>query len=263
MLRSAAIAFFVCATAARMNYRHAFHAGNFADVVKHIVLTRILLYLHDKPSAFRVIDTHAGCGRYDLTGEEAQRSGEWRLGIAKLLAANADAASAELIKPYLDIVRSHNAGAELTVYPGSPLIARALLRPQDRMTACELEAGAHRQLRCVTASRSAGARGQDRRLDGAARLRAAARAARRGAGRSAVRADRRVRSPRGRLRGCVCEMADRYLHALVSAEGCSCAAAVWGSGLRTRSWPHIVRKAAHRAKTLPSGFCGSSSRPAA
>jgi len=129
-----------------MNYRHAFHAGNFADVVKHIVLTRVLIYLHEKPSAFRVIDTHAGSGRYDLSGDEAQRSGEWRLGIAKLLAAKVDAASAELIKPYLDIVRSHNAGPELSVYPGSPLIARALLRPQDRMTACELEAGAQRQL---------------------------------------------------------------------------------------------------------------------
>ena len=129
-----------------MNYRHAFHAGSFADVIKHIVLTRVLIYLHEKPAAFRVIDTHAGAGRYDLTGDEAQRSGEWRLGIAKLLAASHDAATAALIKPYLDIVQSHNAGDELTAYPGSPLIARALLRPQDRMTACELEAGAHRQL---------------------------------------------------------------------------------------------------------------------
>jgi 23S rRNA (adenine2030-N6)-methyltransferase len=129
-----------------MNYRHAFHAGNFADVVKHIVLARVLSYLHEKPSAFRVIDTHAGCGRYDLTAEEAQRSGEWRLGIARLLATKMDGAPAELIKPYLDIVRAHNAGPELVVYPGSPLIARALLRPQDRLTACELEDGAHRQL---------------------------------------------------------------------------------------------------------------------
>jgi 23S rRNA (adenine2030-N6)-methyltransferase len=129
-----------------MNYRHAFHAGNFADVVKHIVLTRVLLYLHDKPSAFRVIETHAGAGRYDLTGDEAQRSGEWRLGIARLLAATLDDASMPLIKPYLDIVRSHNTGPELVAYPGSPLIARALLRPQDRMTVCELEPAAQRQL---------------------------------------------------------------------------------------------------------------------
>jgi 23S rRNA (adenine2030-N6)-methyltransferase len=129
-----------------MNYRHAFHAGGFADVIKHIVLTRVLNYLHEKPAAFRVIDTHAGAGRYDLSGNEAQRSGEWRLGIAKLLAAPLEATAAVLIKPYLDIVQAHNAGGELTAYPGSPLIARALLRPQDRMTACELEAGAHRQL---------------------------------------------------------------------------------------------------------------------
>jgi 23S rRNA (adenine2030-N6)-methyltransferase len=129
-----------------MNYRHAFHAGNFADVVKHIVLTRVLLYLHEKPSAFRVIETHAGAGRYDLTGDEAQRSGEWRLGIARLLAAPLDDAATAVIKPYLDIVRSHNTGPELTAYPGSPLVARALLRPQDRMTVCELEPTAQRQL---------------------------------------------------------------------------------------------------------------------
>jgi 23S rRNA (adenine2030-N6)-methyltransferase len=129
-----------------MNYRHAFHAGNFADVVKHIVLTRVLLYLHEKPSAFRVIETHAGAGRYDLTGDEAQRSGEWRLGIARLLAAPLDDAAMAVIRPYLDIVRSHNAGPELTAYPGSPLVARALLRPQDRMTVCELEPTAQRQL---------------------------------------------------------------------------------------------------------------------
>ena len=129
-----------------MNYRHAFHAGNFADVIKHIVLVRVLTYLHEKPSAFRVLDTHAGAGRYDLTGEEAERSGEWREGIARLLSAKLDAASAALIKPYLDIVRSHNGGPELSTYPGSPLIARALLRPQDRMTVCELEPHAHRQL---------------------------------------------------------------------------------------------------------------------
>jgi 23S rRNA (adenine2030-N6)-methyltransferase len=128
-----------------MNYRHAFHAGNFADVIKHIVLTRVLLYLQEKPQAFRVIDTHAGSGRYDLTGDEARRGGEWQLGIGKLLAAPLDAASAALIQPYLDIVRSYN-GPEFTAYPGSPLIARALLRPQDRLTACELEPTAHRQL---------------------------------------------------------------------------------------------------------------------
>jgi 23S rRNA (adenine2030-N6)-methyltransferase len=136
----------LCYAAPRMNYRHAFHAGNFADVIKHIVLTRVLSYLHEKQAAFRVLDTHAGAGRYDLTGDEARRSGEWRHGIARLLSAEPDAAAAALLKPYLDIVRSHNPTGELVAYPGSPLIARALLRPQDRLTACELEEGAHREL---------------------------------------------------------------------------------------------------------------------
>ena len=68
-----------------MNYRHAFHAGGFADVIKHIVLVRMLTYLQEKPAAFRVIDTHAGSGRYDLTSDEARRSPEWETGIKRLL----------------------------------------------------------------------------------------------------------------------------------------------------------------------------------
>jgi 23S rRNA (adenine2030-N6)-methyltransferase len=129
-----------------LNYRHAFHAGNFADVVKHIVLTRILLYLQEKPAAFRFIDTHAGAGLYDLASEEAQRGGEWRDGIGRLLQAELPQDIALLLKPYLDIVRAFNAAAEPKLYPGSPLIARALLRPQDRLVACELEPSARRQL---------------------------------------------------------------------------------------------------------------------
>ena len=129
-----------------MNYRHAFHAGNFADVVKHAVLTRILLYMQDKPAAFRVIDTHAGAGLYDLASEEARRGGEWREGIARLLASELPDDAATLLKPYLDIVRAYNTSAELRAYPGSPLIARALLRPQDRLVACELEPSARRHL---------------------------------------------------------------------------------------------------------------------
>jgi 23S rRNA (adenine2030-N6)-methyltransferase len=129
-----------------MNYRHAFHAGNFADVLKHIVLTRILLYLQEKPAAFRVIDTHAGSGLYDLTGDEAQRGGEWRSGIARIMQARFSEKALPLVAPYLDIVRAFNNKAELTAYPGSPLIARALLRPQDRLTACELEPNARKQL---------------------------------------------------------------------------------------------------------------------
>ena len=129
-----------------MNYRHAFHAGNFADVVKHIVLARILTYLHEKPAAFRVIDTHAGAGLYDLTGNEATRSGEWRTGIARVMQARFSEAAGNLIAPYLDIVRAFNPQRDLAAYPGSPLVARALLRPQDRMVACEIQPEARKQL---------------------------------------------------------------------------------------------------------------------
>lgn len=130
-----------------MNYRHAFHAGGFADVIKHIVLTRILSYLHEKPAAFRVIDSHAGAGLYDLTSEEARRGGEWLTGIARIMQARFSDAVLALLKPYLDIVRAFNPHpASLVAYPGSPLIARALLRPQDRLTACEVEPSARKAL---------------------------------------------------------------------------------------------------------------------
>ena len=129
-----------------MNYRHAFHAGNFADVIKHIVLVRILTYLQDKPAAFRVIDTHAGAGVYDLAGEEASRGGEWLTGIARLMQARLSETVAPLVAPYLDIVRAFNPQRGLEAYPGSPLIARALLRPQDRLVACELEPIARKHL---------------------------------------------------------------------------------------------------------------------
>lgn len=129
-----------------MNYRHAFHAGNFADVIKHIVLVRILTHLQDKPAAFRVIDTHAGAGLYDLTGPEATRSGEWLTGIARVMQARFSDPVQALVGPYLDIVRAFNAPGQLTAYPGSPLIARALLRPQDKLVACEVEVGARKSL---------------------------------------------------------------------------------------------------------------------
>src|SRR6204780_3539872 len=129
-----------------MNYRHAFHAGGFADVIKHIVLVRILSYLQEKPAAFRVIDTHAGAGVYDLTADEGRRGGEWLTGIARMMQARFSEKTAPLVKPYLDIVRSFNPARELVAYPGSPLIARALLRPQDRRTACEVEPKARKRL---------------------------------------------------------------------------------------------------------------------
>lgn len=130
-----------------MNYRHAFHAGSFADVIKHIVLVRILVYLHEKPAAFRVIDSHAGAGLYDLESEEARRGGEWLTGIARIMQARFSQAALALVQPYLDIVRAFNPQASaLTAYPGSPLFARALLRPQDRLTACEVEPSARKAL---------------------------------------------------------------------------------------------------------------------
>jgi 23S rRNA (adenine2030-N6)-methyltransferase len=129
-----------------MNYRHAFHAGGFADVIKHIVLVRMLTYLQDKQAAFRVIDTHAGAGVYDLASDEARRGGEWLTGIARIMQARFSETTAPLLKPYLDIVRAFNPQAQLKAYPGSPLIARALLRPQDRMTACEVEPKARKRL---------------------------------------------------------------------------------------------------------------------
>ena len=137
-----------------MNYQHAFHAGNFADVHKHIVLTRVLDYLRQKPAAFRVVDTHAGAGRYELFGPQAARSGEWRDGIGRLFAmlrsgaAGTNAAQA-LIAPYLDIVAALNPGGPLRLYPGSPLIVKALLRRQDRLIACELEPSAAASLEAV------------------------------------------------------------------------------------------------------------------
>jgi 23S rRNA (adenine2030-N6)-methyltransferase len=121
-----------------MNYRHAFHAGNFADVHKHAVLAHILRYLHGKPAAFRVIDTHAGAGRYDLLAAEACRSGEWRGGIGRVYAGPRQSAHA-FLTPYLDVVAAFNPDGTLRTYPGSPLIARSLLRTQDRLIACEAE----------------------------------------------------------------------------------------------------------------------------
>src|SRR6185436_8887220 len=126
-----------------MNYRHAYHAGNFADVMKHAVLCRVLTHLRDKPAAFRVIDTHAGAGVYDLGGVEAGKTLEWRNGIGRLIEANIadklDEPVRALLAPYLDAVAAFNPAGPLTSYPGSPALTQSLLRPQDRLIACELE----------------------------------------------------------------------------------------------------------------------------
>lgn len=120
-----------------MNYAHDYHAGNFADVFKHALLTRLLLALQRKETPFRVIDTHAGAGFYDLAGEAASRTGEWREGIGRLRAARFSPAAADLLRPWLDAVGPLGDGPP-AFYPGSPVLAQQLLRRQDRMIFCEL-----------------------------------------------------------------------------------------------------------------------------
>jgi 23S rRNA (adenine2030-N6)-methyltransferase len=121
----------------QINYRHAFHAGNFADVLKHVILARILVYLTRKESPFRFIDTHAGAGRFDLMSKEAKRSPEWRDGIARILTASAPGPVAELLRPYLRAVGPHDSEGRPLLYPGSPAIAQTLMRAQDRIALCE------------------------------------------------------------------------------------------------------------------------------
>jgi 23S rRNA (adenine2030-N6)-methyltransferase len=130
-----------------MNYRHDYHAGNFADVVKHVVLARVVTYMMAKPRPFRVIDTHAGAGRYDLLGPEASKTGEWRDGIGRIFAAHFPPAVTEIIEPYLNAVRAVNTTDELKVYPGSSLIARMIMRPEDVLVANELNAEEYGRLK--------------------------------------------------------------------------------------------------------------------
>jgi 23S rRNA (adenine2030-N6)-methyltransferase len=118
-----------------MNYRHAYHAGNFADVHKHAVLTLLLAHLRRKETPFHVLDTHAGIGRYDLFGEEAGKTGEYEDGIRKLMTPPLDH---PLLTPYLDLVRAENSGDAAHFYPGSPCLIRASLRENDRATFVEL-----------------------------------------------------------------------------------------------------------------------------
>jgi 23S rRNA (adenine2030-N6)-methyltransferase len=114
-----------------MNYRHAFHAGNFADVMKHALLVRILCHLRLKPAPFRVIDTHAGIGRYELSGPEASRTLEWREGIGRLDVPFGPDVE-ELLAPFRELLSAVRARYGADIYPGSPAIARELLRREDR-----------------------------------------------------------------------------------------------------------------------------------
>jgi 23S rRNA (adenine2030-N6)-methyltransferase len=120
-----------------MNYRHAYHAGNFADVVKHAAVALILDHLKTKDKPFCVVDTHAGPGRYDLLSEPAEKTGEWRNGIGRLWGR---AGLPPALGAYLAAIRRLNrAGAgRLRWYPGSPRLARILMRPADRLVAVEL-----------------------------------------------------------------------------------------------------------------------------
>lgn len=120
-----------------MNYDHAYHAGNFADVVKHVTIVRIVEYLKRKDKPFRVIDTHAGAGVHDLTSTQARKTGEWRDGIARLLHREMPEDVAALLAPYLDVIKRWNTGEGLSTYPGSPAVVRHLLRGRDRLTAIE------------------------------------------------------------------------------------------------------------------------------
>jgi 23S rRNA (adenine2030-N6)-methyltransferase len=118
-----------------LSYRHAYHAGNFADVMKHVVLTALLRYATRKEAGLCYIDTHAGAGGYDLRSDYAQKTGESVLGISKLWSRK-DAP--EAVSDYLALVHQFNSAPDLTKYPGSPWFAATVLRPQDRLVLCEL-----------------------------------------------------------------------------------------------------------------------------
>ena len=116
-------------------YRHLFHAGSFADVFKHSLLTRLLLLLARKEKPLFYLDTHAGTGIYDLSHPWARKLAEYEDGIARLWTRTD---IPELLRPYVEAVQAENRGRELRFYPGSPRIARRLLRPEDRMALSEL-----------------------------------------------------------------------------------------------------------------------------
>jgi 23S rRNA (adenine2030-N6)-methyltransferase len=124
-------------------YRHAFHAGNHADVLKHTVLTLVLRYMNLKDKGWRYVDTHAGAGGYSLEGEYANKRGEFEQGITRLWGAS------DLPAPLADLVglvRAFNGGPTLKQYPGSPAIAHALMRPQDQLRLFELHPTDHKVL---------------------------------------------------------------------------------------------------------------------
>ena len=132
-----------------MNYRHVYHAGNFADVFKHAILALCLEHLAQKPAPFRVIDTHAGVGLYDLAGVEAGKTLEWADGIGRLIGVDATPLPdtvAALLAPYLAVVKGMNEAGRLAAYPGSPMIVRKLMRAGDALIVNELHPTDHQTL---------------------------------------------------------------------------------------------------------------------
>jgi 23S rRNA (adenine2030-N6)-methyltransferase len=127
-----------------MNYRHLYHAGNFADVFKHIVLTALLQAMQRKPKPFCYMETHAGAGKYALNSTTAHKTQEFEQGIKRLWHLTE---VPELIANYLNVVKKFNPANQLLTYPGSPCVARQLLRPEDRMVLCELQSEVFAQLR--------------------------------------------------------------------------------------------------------------------
>jgi 23S rRNA (adenine2030-N6)-methyltransferase len=121
-----------------MNYRHSYHAGNFADVFKHALLALMVRHLLQKDSKFRYLDTHSGIGLYDLNADEASRTGEWRGGVGRLWDKDLGPALESILEPWRHAVAALNPNGALRFYPGSPELVRSLARPGDRLTLCEL-----------------------------------------------------------------------------------------------------------------------------
>lgn len=126
-------------------YRHAFHAGNHADVLKHITLCLVLRYMNQKDKSYRLIDTHAGAGGYSLEGQYAQKKGEYLQGVARLWDKSPDELP-EAVADYMALVRQFNPEGQLEQYPGSPAFAKMLLRAQDQLRLYELHPTDHRIL---------------------------------------------------------------------------------------------------------------------
>ena len=223
-----------------MNYRHAYHAGNFADVVKHVVLTRLVEYLKQKDKAFRVIDTHAGIGRYDLSSEEAQKTGEWRGGIGRLieakLAPEAAGAARALSRSGAGGQcrwRGRKISGLAADRAASPAQAGPAVGDRTASAGC-------RRLKSAVCRRFPDPGHRARRLAGARRASAAEGKARPRAGRSAVRGRRRVRSPRRRAANGAPALAGRHLCAVVSDQGPGGCGERSGPALRETGIPKIL-----------------------